>query len=156
MFKKVSKRGLKTAELHTQGPRYESSVNLFFFLAYTGAEVRIFSESIFLPCLYHITEAYANSRGFTSSSLPHVARGYTSVLYATHANSRGHIFNLPLTQCMWSRFYLASHPCHLRGNSAENTWVLFTLGNRSISCYFCLTKVRPLPLHRQISMESLS
>ena len=38
---------------------------------------------------------------------------------------------------MWSCFLLACHPCNLYGICTENTCVLFTLGTRQISCYFC-------------------
>ena len=50
-----------------------------------------------------------------------------------HANSCGHTSSLLSIRCTWTRFLLACHP----RNSTENTCVLFTLGTRCISRYFC-------------------
>ena len=73
---------------------------------------------------------------FAVASLPtcylHVARGHASFLHTTHANSHGHTFNLLPSQCTWSRFLLAWHSCNLR----QNTCIRFTLGTKSISCFY--------------------
>ena len=109
----------------------------YAWAAHTGAEVGIFSESLFLPSgvelksswLYNIPDAHANLYDhFSSNMLP--------------------------TQCARSCFLLACYPGNLRGISAENMCILFTLGSRWIFCYFRLTRVRLPPLHRQMSKRS--
>ena len=53
-----------------------------------------------------------------------------------YANSSGHISNLLLILCPWTRFLLTCHPYNFRCISAGATCVLFTLDTRCISCHF--------------------
>ena len=67
------------------------------------------------------------------SSLFCFFRSKSSSLYNfldAHANSCGHISNLLLIHCTWLCLLLACH----QHNACS---ILFTLGNRCISCYFC-------------------
>ena len=57
----VSKEESKTAERHTPGPCYESSVNPFFLSSVVGSNY---------SWLYNITDALANFRGHTFTNLP--------------------------------------------------------------------------------------
>ena len=77
---------------------------------------------------YNILDAHANFSGYISSSLP--LRNCT----LTHHLCK---FSLLPIQCMWSRFLLACQLCNLRCLSAENTSVLFILGIKCLSSYFC-------------------
>ena len=45
---------------------------------------------------------------------------------------------------------------NLLGISTKNTCILFTLGTRWISCYFCLTRVLLPPMHWKMSKRSSS
>ena len=58
-----------------------------------------------------------------------------NILHA-YVNYCGHTFSLLPTSCTWICHILARHSRDLRGTSTEETCVLFTLGNRSISCFF--------------------
>ena len=71
--------------------------------------------------LYNIPETYTNS--------------WSHILFSLLPPT--HCMNMPPTQCIWSCFFLSCYPRILRGISAENTCVLFTLGGSCISCYFC-------------------
>ena len=45
--------------------------------------------------------------------------------------------SIPPTQSTWTCFLPACYPCNLRGISTGDTYILFTLGTRCISYYFC-------------------
>ena len=88
--------------------------------AHTGAKERIFSKN------------FSSFQLFGSKSL------WLYNIPDTHKNSHGHIFfSLPPTHCTWIRLLLTCHPHNLHGIFAKNPCVLFTLGARCISCYFC-------------------
>ena len=137
----VDYEGSKTAEMHTQRPRYESSMNPFFFLIIRG----------------EIIPGYITSRTTTNILMVtppdchlHVAHGHASILHATNAIPSFHSSSLPPTKWTWSCFFLTCYQCNLRGISAENPCVLFTFGNRCKFCYFHSSTVRLPPLQRQI------
>ena len=69
----------------------------------------------------------------------------------------GHAFSsLPPVQCRWTYILSVYHPRNLSNVSAENTCVLFTLGTRYISTYFCSSRDRLSQLNRQMSKRSSS
>ena len=123
----VEYRGSKTAELHTQGQRYKSSVNLLFFK---------FSWS-YLPqpaaYILHVDMPLTSTCHPQKFSWSHLE----PVAYAMHVTM------LPSSM----------PPAQF---STKNTCILFTLGTRCISCYFYSTTVQFLSLHWQMLKGSSS
>ena len=88
---------------------YETSLPFFFVLL----ELKIFLVIKYSGC----------QRKFSWSHLLQTA------VYTLHVNTPPSLMSS--TKCTWSCFLIACYPRNLR-----NTGVLFTLGNRCISCYF--------------------
>ena len=123
---------MKTAELHTQRLRYESSMNTFFFLLVSGR----------------------NFSGYITSRTPtQLLFAYTLHMDSIHSSYHPHLFQ-PAAYSLHV-LTLPSNMLHPQF-STENTCLQFTLDTRCISCYFCSTRIRLPLLHWQISKRSPS
>ena len=105
--------------MHTHwGRRYESSVKRFPLFLFCFSGRNLFGNIIFRTPTQILV--------VPSPSACH---------YTLHVDTPPS--SMPPSRCTWSRFLLACHSRNLRGISAKNTCVLFTLWSRCISNYFC-------------------